>query len=155
LVVLVIVITLIQSIPGRIRYYRLSKAGILETDSMTGRDFELWLKSIYGRMGYKAKVTRASKDKGADLIVTDLNGIKVAVQAKKLAKGKIGPKPIGEVLRGKNYYGCNKAIVVTNQYFTKQAIEEAKINRVELWNRNRLLKEIERIEKVKKKSAVS
>jgi len=42
----------------------------------------------------------------------------------------------------KNHYRCNKAIVITTSYFTNPAIELAKSNHVELWNRKKLDKMI-------------
>ena len=47
---------------------------------------------------------------------------------------------IQEAFAGKNYYNCDKVMVITNNYFTSSAIELAKINNVVLWDRN-ILKE--------------
>ena len=35
-------------------------------------------------------------------------------------------------------YNCEKGIVITNNFFTSQAIKESKICDIELWDRNKL-----------------
>ena len=37
------------------------------------------------------------------------------------------------------YYNADSAIVITNSYFTKSAIKLAKVNNVELWDRDKLI----------------
>jgi len=46
---------------------------------------------------------------------------------------------IQEAVASKGYYDCSKAMVVTNSFFTQQAIELARRNQVELWDRNKLV----------------
>jgi len=125
--------------------YRAKKTGVSETDTMSGREFEIWLKNLLTKYGYKVKLLKGYKDRGADLIITDGRNRRYAVQAKKLKSGRVGAKVIGEVLRGKNNYNCDGAIIITNQYFTKQAKEEAKSNRVILWDRTKLIEMQEKI----------
>ena len=47
-----------------------------------------------------------------------------------------------EAFAGSKYYKCNKALVVTNNYFTKGAIELAEANGVILWDRDELEKRL-------------
>ena len=49
-----------------------------------------------------------------------------------------------EILSGKVFYHCEKAVVITNNYFTAAAEETARVTGVELWDRGRL-KELYRI----------
>lgn len=35
-------------------------------------------------------------------------------------------------------YNCQKGVVITNNYFTKQAIKEGEICDIELWDRDKL-----------------
>lgn len=107
-------------------------------DKMNGKDFEIFIGSLLSRNGYKnVTITRTSGDHGAD-ILAEYNGTKYAFQCKRF-DNKVSSRPIGEILRGMNYYKCEKGIVITNNYFTKQAIEEAKINNVELWDRKKVV----------------
>ncbi|MDH7578506.1 MAG: restriction endonuclease [Bacillota bacterium] len=139
----VMLTSLIRYLPDLIMDLRYKRVGLDETDNMSGREFEYWLKSQFKRMNYKVTLHRGYKDKGADLIVINSQGQKFAVQAKKLNSGSIGAKVIGEALRGKLNYKCDRALVVTNQKFTEQALEEAEACGVILWDRKKLLEILE------------
>lgn len=52
-----------------------------------------------------------------------------------------------EAVAAKGKYGCTEAMVVTNSFYTKAAIELAKANKVELWNRDHLVKALLSIKK--------
>jgi len=151
-----VIVGLIGAIPKILKNSRLKKVGILDTDSMSGIDFENWLKYRFKEMGYTVKTTPRTGDGGADLILINRHGERIAVQAKKSAKQNIGVKAISEVMRGKSVHNCVKAMVITNQYYTKQAYSDAKKCDVELWDRDVLLDRIEIFNKLKeKKSKVS
>lgn len=130
---------------------RLAAAGIVETNAMTGEEFEKWLKVRFEELGYKVELTPVTGDMGADLILHSPRGLKIAVQAKKTKaiKNGIGSKPIGEVLRGIRAYECDKGMVVTNGKFTESAKKEARACNVELWDRDKLLDKIEKVQEKK------
>jgi hypothetical protein len=110
-----------------------------EIDLMDGWKFEEYIAFLLQQLGfYDIIVTSKSGDYGADVIASKDN-IKYAFQCKRF-ESKIGPKPIGEVLRGMNKYKCDKGVVITNNYFTKQAETEGTLNNVELWDREYLAK---------------
>lgn len=116
---------------------KLAKSGIYEIDQMTGKTFEKYLEVLFERLGYKVERTGYIGDYGADLVTTK-DGVKTIIQAKRF-KGKVGIKAVQEAVAAKGYYGCTKAMVVTNSFYTKQAIELAKVNDVALWNRKNLV----------------
>ena len=112
---------------------------LTKIDNMEGHEFERFMTEVLKKNNFKnVYTTRGSGDYGAD-IIGELNGVRYAFQCKRF-ESKIGPKPIGEVLRGMNHYKCQKGVVITNNYFTKQAQKESMINNVELWNRDKVLK---------------
>lgn len=87
--------------------------------------------------GYKnVEVTKGSGDFGAD-VIAEKDNIRYAFQCKRF-NSTVGPKSIGEVLRGMYRYNCNKGVVITNNYFTRQAIKEGEICEIELWDRDKL-----------------
>ncbi|MBQ3058505.1 MAG: restriction endonuclease [Clostridia bacterium] len=101
---------------------------------LNGHQFEEYCSFLLKEYGFtNLTVTKGSGDKGVDIIAY-LNGKKFAIQCK-CYSNKLGNSPIQEVVAGKNYYGCNAAIVLTNNYFTKSAIELAEANNVLLWDR--------------------
>lgn len=124
---------------------RLSKSGIGEIDHMDGITYEKYLEALFEKLGYRVERTQYVGDYGADLI-TSKDGIKTVIQAKRY-KQKVGIKAIQEAVAAKGKYGCSEAMVVTNSFYTKAAIELAKANRVELWNRNHLVKALLSIKK--------
>lgn len=131
-----IVETFIEWIKGE----SIRKADINKIDKMSGREFEIFLKYLFEKQGYKVKLLRGYKDHGADLILIDSKGNKIAVQAKKRNNGKIGIEAIGEVLRGQKYYSCTSSMIVTNQYFTEQAKQESQKFGIILCDRKDLLR---------------
>jgi len=116
---------------------KLAKSGIADIDQMSGKTFEKYLEVLFEKLGYRVERTRYIGDYGADL-VTAKDGVKTVIQAKRY-KSKAGVKAIQEAVAAKGYYDCSKAMVVTNSFFTLQAIELARRNQVELWDRNKLV----------------
>lgn len=119
---------------------KLKKSGIYEIDMMDGTKFEHYLRELYSAYGYKASVTKASGDFGADLVLSK-DGKKIVVQAKRYKKN-VGVKAVQEVKSAELHYHANESWVVTNSYFTQAACQLAKSNSVILIDRDQLIKDI-------------
>lgn len=117
----------------------LSESGIDQIDVMSGKTFEKYLEALFERLGFRVERTRYIGDYGADLVTRDKNGVSTVIQAKR-HKGKVGIKAVQEAVAAKGHYGCEKAMVVTNSYFTAQANRLASSNDVVLWDRKDLAK---------------
>lgn len=115
---------------------RFQKAGMLDVDRLTGRQFEQYLQFLFEKLGFKTSLTPPQGDFGADLIL-ERDGLRTAVQAKRFA-GTVGVEAVQQVVAAMPFYECNRAIVVTNSYFSKRAQDLAKANHVELWDRKKL-----------------
>ncbi len=121
------------------KHNQLSKAGMFEIDKMTGDDFERYLAILFEKLGYSAQIVGSHKgDYGTDLII-EKEGVKTAIQAKRWHNA-VGIKSVQEVYGSLHVYNCTKALVVTSNFFTKQARNLAQSNSVELWDRNYLAK---------------
>ena len=94
-------------------------------------------------MGYESEVTQSSGDQGID-VIAQKNGSKLGIQAK-CYSGSVGNSAIQEAVAGLGYYNLDKAIVVTNSYFTDSAIKLAEANGVVLWDRNILKEKISEV----------
>ncbi len=116
---------------------RLRKAGIVEIDKMTGEEFERFLGELFKRRGFKVSYTATSGDYGADLILKDGKDI-IAVQAKRYSSS-VGVKAVQEIIGAVKMYDATEAWVVTNSYYTKQAVKLATINDVYLIDRKELI----------------
>lgn len=119
------------------RFSRLRKAGIKQIDQMTGEEFEQFLGMLFKKRGYKVSFTAASGDYGADLLLKDRDEL-IAVQAKRYSDS-VGVKAVQEIIGSLKMYDATQAWVVTNSYFTKQAIKLAEMNDVYLIDRDELI----------------
>ncbi|MGM9917943.1 MAG: restriction endonuclease, partial [Lactimicrobium massiliense] len=95
---------------------------------------------IYGGLAHHGhfaiRTTQKTKDYGADLIMR--KGLhKIVVQAKRYDRN-IGVYAIQQAMAAKAYYSADKAIVITNQYFTYSARKLAEVNDVQLVDRSDL-----------------
>jgi len=86
------------------------------------------------------EITPKSHDKGTDLII-QLYGKKTVVQAKR-RKQTIGIRAIQEAYAAMGYYRTDKAMVIISSKFSKPAKEFAERLHVDLWNRQRLMQEL-------------
>lgn len=130
------VIVLMVSIQRK-RAERLKRSGIAEIDQMDGVQFEHYLGHLFRSQGYKAEVTKAAGDFGADLVIFK-DGRRIVVQAKRYKKN-VGLEAVQEVQGARAHYKATGAWVVTNSNFTQQAYELAKSNGVRLISRDELV----------------
>ncbi|KZE68050.1 restriction endonuclease [Fictibacillus phosphorivorans] len=136
-VIIALAFFIFQSIERR---NNLRKSGISDIDKMDGIQFEFYLKELYLGLGYKARRTQSSGDYGADLIL-EAGSKRIVVQAKRYSKN-VGVKAVQEIKTSQLHYKADESWVVTNSYFTKQAITLAASNQVVLIDRDILIKTI-------------
>ncbi|MCM3725092.1 restriction endonuclease [Neobacillus cucumis] len=109
-----------------------------DVDMMNGVEFEEFICYLFKKMGYTVNLTPASGDQGIDLVAVK-NGLRIGIQTKRYSNS-VSNKAIQEVVAGVKHYNLSKAIVITNNFFTKSAIDLAISNDVVLWDRS-ILKE--------------
>ena len=117
------------------------KTTIYDIDNMDGRSFEIFIEELFRKRGYKTTLTPTSGDYGIDIII-ESEFTKIGIQTK-CYNEKVSNSAIQEVVTGLKHYNLDKAMVITNNYFTPNAIKLAKDNNVVLWNRDKLILEIE------------
>ncbi len=127
--------------PGIVRRRRLRRSGYDHVYNMTGEQFEEYLQAFFSGKGYRARLTPNGADFGGDLIL-EREGKRTVVQAKHWTHREVGIRAIQEVHAAKAYYKAEHALVVTVGSFTQQAIDLARSCEVELWDGNRLRKEV-------------
>lgn len=111
------------------------KYTLKQLDAMDGYCFEYACADILKSNGFKhIEVTKSSGDFGVD-IIAEKDKIKYAIQCKCYSH-KLDNTPVQEVIGGLAYYGCTKGAVMTNQCFTEPAKQLARVNDVELWDRD-------------------
>ncbi|MDE5825361.1 MAG: restriction endonuclease [Lachnospiraceae bacterium] len=108
-----------------------------ELDTMDGFDFEYYCADLLAANGFvDVKVTRSSGDYGVD-ILAEKDGVTYAVQCKRYT-GLVGIKAVQEAYAGRDYYDRMVGAVLTNQYFTKPAVQAARKLKILLWDRDYL-----------------
>lgn len=113
-------------------------------DNMEGVAFENFLiNHLLPNEGYaNISPTSTTGDYGVDIIATK-NDIKCAIQCKRY-NNKVSVDAIQEVVAGRKHYRCDKAMVITNNYYTNNAKELAEDNKVEILDRDDLIRMIKR-----------
>ncbi len=120
-------------------FHDFSNDNIEYIDNLTGFEFEDYLADLFNNFGYKIERTPYSGDNGADLIISD-NIHRLAIQAKNYIGNAVGNNAIQEIFTAKSFYKCSKSMVITNSYYTKQAIKLAKSTNTILIDRDELKK---------------
>jgi HJR/Mrr/RecB family endonuclease len=102
-------------------------------DAMNGTTSELAVVDLLEMLGYDDVERIGGFDKGADIVATD-EGERIAVQVKRRSSAA-GISAARQLIDGKKRYGCSRGLVITNNFFTEQAIECAQSWEIELWDR--------------------
>ena len=111
---------LIKCIQSAARNKRIRALEISHIDFMSGVQFEQYLQILLTARGLRVSMTPASGDLGVDLIASSGRD-KFAIQVKRYSE-KVSRLAISDAVAGSHHYGCNKAMVITNNYFTRGAI---------------------------------
>jgi len=123
---------------------KLLLSGIHEIDSMSGEKFEELLRAYFKQNGYKVKLTPSTADYGADLILKKDNETTV-VQAKRWDKN-VGIKAVQETVGAVNHFNASRGIIISNSYYTANAEDLAMSNNIELWDRDKLINVLSKVQ---------
>ena len=111
-------------------------------DLMEGRDFEYFCAELLEKRGFlEVEVTKGSGDNGVD-ILAEKDGVTYAIQCKRYEES-VGVKAVQEAYAGRDYYDRMVGVVMSNQYFTKNAVQMAQKLKIMLWDRGYLEEMIE------------
>jgi restriction system protein len=135
--VLWLVIQEVFQLPGsRVYRKRMKSLELADVDSMAGRDFEKYVALLFQHQGYKVKLTGRSGDLGVDVIAVKEEE-RLAIQCKRYSQ-KVPRNAVSDAVAGMTHYKCNRAMVVTTNYFQPGAHQLAKSNKVQLVDRDLL-----------------
>ena len=141
IIIVLCAIALIIVIAG-IVFYRKKKRFTKEYDLMEGREFEYFCADLLVKRGFlEVEVTKGSGDNGVD-ILAEKDGITYAIQCKRYEQ-PVGVRAVQEAYAGRDYYDRMVGVVMSNQYFTKNAVEMARKLKIMLWDRGYLEEMIE------------
>lgn len=90
-----------------------------------GIAYEQEIENMLIEKGYNAKATKGVGDYGVDIIITNNDGSKTAIQCKKEI-APAGVEAVQEVYAGGRYYDCTKFAVICPSGYSNQAITMAR-----------------------------
>lgn len=135
-VLILLVIIFLVSVFVITRKYR-RKYDIRSLDEIEGHEFEYYCAELLKKRGFEeVSVTKGSGDYGVD-VLAEKDGVTYAIQCKAYTT-PVGVKAVQEAYAGREFYDCMVGAVLTNQYFTKPAVEAAKKLKILLWDRGYL-----------------
>jgi HJR/Mrr/RecB family endonuclease len=105
--------------------------------SLSGHDFENLIYRLFSAMHYSVERIGKTGDQGGDLIANK-DGERTLIQAKCYKDWSTGNAAVQQAVAAKQHYNCNKAMVITTSYFTREAIELAGTTRTQLISKERL-----------------
>ena len=109
---------------------------ILNIDGISRTEFENYIIRLLTHRGFKVETTNATLDLGINMIAKK-NDHKYAVQINRQT-GSVSRLLVSDIDREKHRYGCDKAMLITNSYFSEDVIELAKSTGCELVDRDTL-----------------
>jgi restriction system protein len=90
-----------------------------EIDRMTGLQFEEWVAQKLKTNGFTHVHVTEKYDYGVDIFAIK-DGVRWGVQVKRHSS-LVKAEAVRQVVTALNHYGCDKAMVVTNSFFSKVA----------------------------------
>lgn len=118
--------------------YAIIQGDLDEIDIMSDENFIKYVLELLQKNGYKkVKQVIYTGDYGVDIIAYK-DEIKYAIQCVQF-RGVVTVDVIKNLLLGKEYYDCDKAMIVTNSIFNRKAIKLATSSKIELINRDKLV----------------
>jgi DNA segregation ATPase FtsK/SpoIIIE-like protein len=115
-----------------------SPAAERELDTLTGVEFETWLRAWLQTKGWQLDVTPTTGDFGADLVGYGPDGASWVIQAKRWT-GPVGVEAVQQVLGALAYYQTQHALLITTAPLTKAAEELSRRSQVTVWTRDTVL----------------
>ncbi len=136
IIIILFILIFLISVFAITRKYR-RKYDIRSLDEIEGHEFEYYCAELLKKRGFEeVSVTKGSGDYGVD-VLAEKDGVTYAIQCKAYTT-PVGVKAVQEAYAGREFYDRMVGAVLTNQYFTKPAVEAAKKLKILLWDRGYL-----------------
>jgi HJR/Mrr/RecB family endonuclease len=133
----IILIVYAIKLKGRLSRFRFrDNLTMLDIDKMDGLEFERYLVKILDQLGYGAIRLTETYDYGVDIIAVK-NGVTWGIQAKRY-NGLVKADAVRQAVTALKKYHCDRAMVITNSYYSKVAKELANCNDCTLIDRDTL-----------------
>ena len=115
----------------------LNNLSITKIDTLSGIEFEEFIKDFFEYLGYQSSLTAQSGDNGIDVIAKHKRYL-IGIQTKLYYNHNVNNKAVQEVYSGKSYYKLDYAMVITNWKLSSPAWDLANTLGVMVIDRNLL-----------------
>ena len=114
----------------------LGSSDLSSIDGMSGLEFEKYVAKLLSKLGYTSIKLTEEYDYGVDIIATK-DGIKWGIQVKRYSY-IVKAEAVRQVVTALKKYNCDRAMVITNNYYSQTAKELARVNSCRLIDRESL-----------------
>lgn len=114
----------------------ISAHDLVDVDNMDGLEFERYVARLLETQGYGAVRLNEEYDYGVDIIAVK-DGTSWGIQVKRY-NGLVKANAVRQVVTALRKYRCDRAMVITNSYYSEVAKELARVNDCVLVDRNKL-----------------
>jgi restriction system protein len=133
----VFLVLVVYKVIGKVSQWRYKQgASLAEIDNTTGQDFESYVAKLMNSQGYGAIRLTEEYDYGVDIIAVK-DGITWGIQVKRYS-GLVKADAVRQVVTALKKYHCDRAMVITNSYYSEVAKELARVNDCVLIDRNKI-----------------
>jgi HJR/Mrr/RecB family endonuclease len=122
--------------------YKKDNHGLINIEEMSASEFENFLIDLFILMEYNVDKNKIKNEKGADFIIEKI-GEKTIVQAKSFLDF-VKEKDVQDVLKAKEYYYCDNAMIIASSFFTKNAMELAIKHNIKTWDSKKIKEMIDK-----------
>lgn len=106
-------------------------------DRMDSLRFIHWCADLLKRHSFQnVQVLRGKDKRGVDILAQESN-IKYTIHCKR-SNSDVGTSAIWEIKEGMSRYNDHIGLIITNQHFTKDAVDMAEAESLHLWDRDKL-----------------
>jgi restriction system protein len=131
----VVSITIAMKLTFRIlKYTKLHNTNMAAIDKMTGIEFERYVVKLLKAKGYSHIRLTEEYDYGIDIIAKK-DGITWGIQVKRYSK-LVKASAVRQVVTALKKYDCDRAMVISNSFYSEVAKELARSNKCELVDRS-------------------
>ena len=110
-----------------------------DSDTLTGLEFEEFVKELFEYLGFSSSLTSQSGDNGIDVVAKHKH-YSIGIQTKLYYNHNVNNKAVQEAYSGKSYYKLDYAFVITNWKLSIPALNLAKSLNVIVIDRQKLQK---------------
>jgi HJR/Mrr/RecB family endonuclease len=123
---------------------KLAHLDIKNIDRLDIESFEKYLALIFKQKGFSLRKEKEISKFAVDFIVKSKNK-QILIHTLRKRTGRFGVQDVRDAAAAGKAAGCDEAMIVTNGFFTKDAIVLATEINIEFWDQKRLIEELAKL----------